>query len=1081
VTDDDERLTLGADADAVPRARRFVTAALAGTAAADLAVDAELVVAELVTNAILHAGAPVDVGLVVDGKTVRIEVRDPLRVSPVRGLAGPDAMTGRGLGLVAALTSRWGTEPRDDGKVVWAELSLDAPVGTVPPVPTDDVDALLATWDDDEPAVERRYVIRLGDVPTNLLLAAKGHVDNIVREFTLAAAGAASGRTAEIPPHLAALMESVTTRFAEARQEIKRQALAAAQVGARRTTLVLHLPRSAADAGEDYLAALDEADGYARAARMLTLATPPQHRAFRRWYVEAIVDQLRRAGRGEEPSDPPSFEEHLLAEFAAVSEARLVNDRAARLQAATAALGSATTPEDVAAVVVSEGVAALGASGGSLLVPVDGERLAVPGAVGYAEALVESLQAERRDAPLPAAEAMRTGVPVWIESRQERDTRFPGLTGLEPGTVSMCALPLVAGGRLLGALRFSFGAQRLFDDDERAFALALAVQTAQALERSALYGTERAARDEAELAVARLGRLQTLTAALAVANDVEGVADVVVDQAMALLGVRVASFSVIADEETMQLIRLRGSRSENVAKWSTYPVAADLPASIVARTGEPLVLRSLAEINARFPHLVDVIDEQVLVCVPLLLGATAIGALSVSFPEGHRIDDADVELLMTIGRQCALALSRVRLFEAERLARERTAYLAHATELLMSSLEPEETVGHLTDLVVPSLADWAVVYLVDPDTGRPRPMAVAHRDPAIGDTMRRMVMSGPLDTNARDGVAEVLRTGTNIRYGEVPAAVRERASTGWEEPGTRDAVTPLSGMCVALSLGESPIGAIALARTEGAIYTDADLAMAELVADRAAVAVVNAQRFSRERDAALTLQRSLLPQTLPRLPGTTFAWRYLPGGAAVHVGGDWYDVIPLADGGVGLVIGDVMGRGLRAAAVMGQLRATARAYAAADLPPADVLARLDEAVSGLEQGQITTALYGVLDPRTGALTMSSAGHLPPLLVPPLGEPTFLPVEPGPPLGVGGPYRQHTVELPVGSMLLLYTDGLVESRVRPVDVGMEALRAAARGLSDPEDLCEKALVALGRDNAHDDDTAMLAVRLDAPAL
>jgi serine phosphatase RsbU (regulator of sigma subunit) len=109
--------------------------------------------------------------------------------------------------------------------------------------------------------------------------------------------------------------------------------------------------------------------------------------------------------------------------------------------------------------------------------------------------------------------------------------------------------------------------------------------------------------------------------------------------------------------------------------------------------------------------------------------------------------------------------------------------------------------------------------------------------------------------------------------------------------------------------------------------------------------------------------------------------------------------------------------------------------------------------------------------------MSSAGHLPPLLVPPEGEATFLPVEPGPPLGVGGPYRQHTVELPVGSMLLLYTDGLVESRLRPVDVGMEALRVAARGLSDPEDLCEKALFSLGRDNAHDDDTAMLAVRLD----
>jgi serine phosphatase RsbU (regulator of sigma subunit) len=1075
VSPENDRLTLGADADAVPRARRFVTAALAGTEVADLAVDAELVVAELVTNAILHAGSPIDVGVAVEGRTVRIEVRDPVRVGPVRGLAGPDAMTGRGLGLVAALSRGWGTQPHPDGKVVWAELSLDVPLTAVPAAAVEpDAETLLAVWGDGD-ETERRYVIRLGDVPTNLLLAAKAHVDNVVREFTLAARGAASGRTAAIPPHLAALMESVTTRFAEARLAIKRQAIAAAEAGQRRTTLTLSLPRSAAEAGEEYLAALDEADSYARAARLLTLATPPQHRAFRRWYVEAIVDQLRRAGRGEEAIEPASFEEHLLAEFAKVSEAGRANDRAARLQAVTAALGSATTPEDVAAVVVAEGVAALEASGGGLLLSADDEHLGVPGVVGYDPELVARLRAERRDARLPGAEALRTGLAVWVETRQDRDERFPELATIEPRAVSMCALPLMADGQTLGALRFSFDQPRLFDDDERRFALALAAQATQALERSSLYAAERAARDEAELAVARLGRLQAVTAALAVANDVEEVADVVVDQAMALLGARVASLSVVADADTMQLVRLRGSRTGTSAKWGTYPVAADLPASVVVRTGEPLLLRSLAEINARFPHLVDVVDEQVLVCVPLSLAGSQLGALSASFPHSQPFGDADLALLVTIGRQCALALSRVRLFEAERLARERTSFLASATELLMSSLEPDETVAHLSGLVVPSLADWAVVYLVDPETGTPVPKSVAHRDPAVGDVMRGMVMSMPLDTAARDGVAEVLRTGRNIRYGEVPAEVRARAADAFEESAERDAVEPLTGMCVALSVGDQVLGALAMARTEGAIYTEADLALAELVADRAGVAVLNAQRFSRERDAAVTLQRSLLPQTLPRIEGMTFAWRYLPGGAAVHVGGDWYDVIPLARGGVGIVIGDVMGRGVRAAAIMGQLRATARAYAAADLPPADVLARLDEAVSGLEQGQITTALYGVLTPSTGELTLSSAGHLPPLLVPALGEAAYLPVEPGPPLGVGGPYHQHTVTLPAGTTLLLYTDGLVESRTRPVDVGMEALRVAATGLSDPEALCEKALVAVG--NAHDDDTAMLAVRLD----
>jgi serine phosphatase RsbU (regulator of sigma subunit) len=158
----------------------------------------------------------------------------------------------------------------------------------------------------------------------------------------------------------------------------------------------------------------------------------------------------------------------------------------------TAALARARTPEDVATVVVSEGVLALGAAGGGLLVPAeDGEHLALPGAVGYGEKLVDALREERLDAPLPAATALRTGEAVWLESRAERDRKYPELRGLEAGTVSMCAVPLRAGGRVLGALRFSFTTRRLFDDDERQFVLALAAQTAQTLLRTELYAAER--------------------------------------------------------------------------------------------------------------------------------------------------------------------------------------------------------------------------------------------------------------------------------------------------------------------------------------------------------------------------------------------------------------------------------------------------------------------------------------------------------------------------------------------------------------------------------------------------------------
>jgi serine phosphatase RsbU (regulator of sigma subunit) len=171
-----------------------------------------------------------------------------------------------------------------------------------------------------------------------------------------------------------------------------------------------------------------------------------------------------------------------------------------------------------------------------------------------------------------------------------------------------------------------------------------------------------------------------------------------------------------------------------------------------------------------------------------------------------------------------------------------------------------------------------------------------------------------------------------------------------------------------------------------------------------------------------------------------------------------------------------MGRGLRAAALMGQLRASARAHASVELGPGAVLQRLDAALGRLEQDQITTAVFAVLDPATRELTVATAGHLPPMLRCD-GSATFLDLTPGPPLGAGtADYPELRLTAPPGSTLLLYTDGLVEDRAMSVDIGLEKLRAAVADVTDPEEMCDRALAALGRDAQHDDDTAMLAVRL-----
>lgn len=483
------------DARSVARARRFVVEHLTASGLGSLAGDGELVVSELVTNALLHAGPPVLVVVRPAHPRARIEVHDSSPVMPLPLHAGEEAMTGRGLHIAGSLTRAWGAAPLNGGKCMWAELEL----GTTTTTGTGrelDSDALIALWTDKvraEDAGEPLHTVRLGDVPTSLLLTAKSHVDDLVREFTLAASGAASGMTGEVPPALAALIEAVVHGFADARESIRRQAIIARSNGEGHVTLELRLPASAADAGEAYLQALDEVDAYCRAARLLTLETPPRHRIFRQWYVEELVSQLRRAAAGSSAGPSETFEDRLLREVDAMAETERRAMRAARLHELSIRLSAALTPEAVAETALEASVAVLGASGGAVLLSANARMLAVPATLGYDPGLVTSIKGESPAAELPAATALRSGEEVWLESPDERDARFPELTGLEPRTVSMAAVPLRVGDRLLGALRFSFTESKLFDDDERSFVRAIAAQTAQAVDRAQLS----AARDDA--------------------------------------------------------------------------------------------------------------------------------------------------------------------------------------------------------------------------------------------------------------------------------------------------------------------------------------------------------------------------------------------------------------------------------------------------------------------------------------------------------------------------------------------------------------------------------------------------------
>jgi serine phosphatase RsbU (regulator of sigma subunit)/anti-sigma regulatory factor (Ser/Thr protein kinase) len=273
---------------------------------------------------------------------------------------------------------------------------------------------------------------------------------------------------------------------------------------------------------------------------------------------------------------------------------------------------------------------------------------------------------------------------------------------------------------------------------------------------------------------------------------------------------------------------------------------------------------------------------------------------------------------------------------------------------------------------------------------------------------------------------------------------------------------------------------------DSASFGDDDRSLAQELATRAAVCIDNARRYTREHSMVLSLQRCLLPQDLPDQNAVEVAHRYLP--AKSGVGGDWFDVIPLSGTRVALVVGDVVGHGLHAAATMGRLRTAAHNFAGLDLAPDELLTHLDNLVGRLDREESSgdpavgstgvigaTCLYAIYDPTTQQCTMARAGHPPPALVRPDGTVSFPDLPAGPPLGLGGlPFEAAEIHIPEGSQLVLYTDGLIQDRHREIDTTFELLRRAlAHPGRPPEETCQAVLDAVAPDPPGDDIALLVA--------
>src|ERR687895_238646 len=328
---------------------------------------------------------------------------------------------------------------------------------------------------------------------------------------------------------------------------------------------------------------------------------------------------------------------------------------------------------------------------------------------------------------------------------------------------------------------------------------------------------------------------------------------------------------------------------------------------------------------------------------------------------------------------------------------------------------------------------------------------------------------------------------TEQRRGEAERAARAEAEAVAVTIGKLQQVTgagldpmlaaagPRAVMASPLTVKGRMAGVVEIATRKERRFTPEEESLLVLMADRAGLAIEHARAYEREVGTVEMLQRSLLPDKLPKLPGVTIAARYQPGGA--DVGGDWYDAIPLDDGRVGLAMGDVVGHGLSASSLMGQLRHAARAYALEGHTPPAVLDRLDRLGRSLPGAPMATPLYLVVDSDLRTVRFASAGHVPPLVIDPDGEPRFLEGAPNPPLGVfdSSGHEEISAKLEPGSTIVLYTDGLVEERGVSIDAGLEALRRAAEQPGDPEELCDHLVNSMLAIHPAHDDIAVLALQ------
>jgi len=752
-------------------------------------------------------------------------------------------------------------------------------------------------------------------------------------------------------------------------------------------------------------------------------------------------------------------------------DTRAATDRASVLQEATLAIAEATTISEAVEPAVSFALELVGGDiGGLLLVDGETQRLKIAHQIGVPPTLLERWSNAPVNAITVVDDAVDSRRGLWRTTRElaELDPEVAAELGAL-GMGSVGVLPLISGGDVVGVLglvRASAPPDRFVRDTLESFA----ERVAAAIYRARLLDTERRTRRQLERTLSRLSRLQSVSDAISQALPVNDVAARALEASIQSLGAIGGGVYLVRGDVLYQIAAEGIFTSAVAGRLETVPVDADMAMCASFASGTVNWVATVEQWRKRYPVGAAMFDgiARSSIAIPFNVEDRVLGVMTLVFADENVLDRPERRLAHTIGHQAAVALERSQLYEREVARSRRTEQIQHLIAELAGSADAAGIAAVLTSTARQVLgADAAAVVLVGEGTDQTAEVVAASGFP-----------EQVLDAVARDVGAPAHEAVTAGR----PAFLRTADAVADRYPDHVSMLGPALAE-LPLSAGGETVGALLIRFPRAQPFDLEQIDLLAAVASEAAQATQRARVRRREREISRILQASLLPEEpLSSWNGARVTTWYSAGTEHLDVGGDWYDVIELPNGRLAVSIGDVVGRGLRAAAAMGQLRSALRGIALEMRGPASTLEALNRFAARTPGTELATVAYGEYDPTTGAFVYACAGHPPPVACTE-GRAMVLDDGRSPLLAAGydGPRAEATYVLPPHATLVLYTDGLIERRDEPFQRGVDRLRTTLELASDgdPVDLVDALITAVLGTQDRTDDAALLVLRTGAP--